>query len=152
MRLSWHRMYDLLCPTPQEDFGVIICDPPFFQVSVRELFNAVSVLAKQDFSTKILIAFVARNETELLRVFAPFAIRRTTFRLSYTTVKSSRWSNYALYSNWDAPGMKRIGAGTSSTKKKKKRKTATAKGTGAATRVPGRPNTRGKKKRGPSVS
>jgi hypothetical protein len=90
-------------------FRLIVFDPPFFYIPMTTMFEAVCKLANYDFDrTKLLIGFLKREECVLLKTFEPFYLKRTKFCLEYATVKPNKWQNYALYSNVDLPGIKRI--------------------------------------------
>ena len=104
------RYFDLLSPknSDEEDNRIIVFDPPFFYIPMENLFEAVRVICKNDFRTKILIGFLVREEGLLMRTFAPFNLKKTKFTLEYASVKENKWRNYALYSNIDLPGIKRI--------------------------------------------
>lgn len=104
------RYYDLRAPADcsDESFRLIVFDPPFFYVNLQTLFNAVATVVNHNFKTKLLIAFLKREEAELLRYFHVFDLKPTNFTLEYATVKANKWRNYCLYSNVDLPGIKRI--------------------------------------------
>ena len=103
------RYFDIRSPeNVDETFRIIVCDPPFFYIPMKEIFTAVETICKGDYNTKILIGFLKREETTLLKTFAPFQLTRTNFPLEYAHVKPNKWTNYALYSNIDLPGIKRV--------------------------------------------
>jgi hypothetical protein len=104
------RQFDLLNPivSEDEDNRIIVVDPPFFYVPMEKIFEAVKLLCNSDFKRKILIGFLAREEPLLLKTFGPFNLKKTKFPLEYANVKPNKWRNYALYSNVDLPGIKRI--------------------------------------------
>eukprot|EP00762_Andalucia_godoyi_P008432 ANDGO_04646.mRNA.1 hypothetical protein EMIHUDRAFT_221672 len=114
--LPGFRYFDIRHPESTYDehssenaFRVIAFDPPFFYISMEQLFHAVCVIAKNDFrNTKLLVTFLKREEPLLLKTFAPFRLARTNFPVQYAAVKSNKWTNYALYSNIDLPGIRRI--------------------------------------------
>lgn len=111
--LPGFRYFDLRFPTPcndGDDFRIVVFDPPFFYIPLLTLFRAVEFVVRGDFSTKLMVGFLRREEASLLQTFAPFKLRRTKFVLEYATVKSNKWRNYCLYSNVDLPGIKRIKA------------------------------------------
>jgi hypothetical protein len=89
-------------------FRVVVFDPPFFYIPMDALHRAVLAVCKGDTTTKLLIGFLVREQASLLAVFKEFGLTRTKFVLEYATVKSNKWRNYALYSNVDLPGIKRI--------------------------------------------
>lgn len=93
----------------QKEWRVLIFDPPFFYVPLDTLYKAVLYVCDNDTkNTKLLIGFLNREEPLLLSVFSAFNLKRTNFPLEYRHVKSNKWVNYALYSNVDLPGIKRI--------------------------------------------
>lgn len=110
--LPGFRFWDIRKPEPllesQTTFRVVVFDPPFFYIPMDELYRAVLEVCKGDTTTKLLIGFLVREQASLLAVFREFGLMRTKFVLEYATVKSNKWRNYALYSNVDLPGIKRI--------------------------------------------
>jgi len=107
--LPGFQHFDLLKPIAHsQKFDVIVFDPPFFYIPLEQLKKAVLTLTHGRTNVPFLIAFLAREEAKLLNVFRDFGLCRTKFVLEYANVKESKWSNYALYSNVDLPGVKRI--------------------------------------------
>lgn len=109
--------WDLQSPEPVDAgggrrFQIIVFDPPFFYIPIQQLFGAVMEVCASDASTKIMIGFLRREEPLLLTTFKVFQLRRTSFKLEYATVKPNKWTNYALYTNVDLPGIKRLKANT----------------------------------------
>lgn len=118
------RYWNLLAPEPVDagdggPFRVVVFDPPFFYIPMEQLYAAVLEVCNGDTDTKIMIGFLRREEPVLFRTFAAFGVRPTRFELEYATVKPNKWTNYALYSNVDLPGIKRV---------KKKKKTSFLRG------------------------
>lgn len=108
--LPGFRFWDIRHPEPLggEIFRVVVFDPPFFYIPMAELHRAVMEVCKGDTATKLLIGFLVREEASLLAAFKEFRLVKTKFVLEYATVKPNKWRNYALYSNVDLPGIKRI--------------------------------------------
>lgn len=105
------RYFDILYPNAIENevFRIIIMDPPFFYISMAQIYDAVMCITNgSTTNTKLMIGFLKREERQLLEVFHAFNLKQTTFQLEYATVKPNKWKNYALYSNVDLPGIKRI--------------------------------------------
>jgi len=92
----------------QENWRVLVFDPPFFYISIEDLFQAVAYVCQGKFETKLLLGFLKREEKCLLETFKLFKLKRTNFGLEYAHVKPNKWVNYAMYSNVDLPGIKRI--------------------------------------------
>jgi len=104
------RYFDILLPQGSEDeqFRIVVMDPPFFYISMDKLLEAVLCITKGDtHNVKLMIGFLKREEKILLNTFKDFQLRETNFQLEYATVKSNKWKNYSLYSNVDLPGIKR---------------------------------------------
>jgi hypothetical protein len=79
--------------------NVLIIDPPFFKMNLLDLYNCVEFLTKGDKSSKIIFAFVHREERALLNIFKAYHLQLTKFKLEYRHVDPTKWDNYALYSN-----------------------------------------------------
>lgn len=104
------QYFDILCPSDiNDDIHIIVMDPPFFYIPMEKLYEAVVKITKGDTKYKLMIGFLKREEKILLETFAKFKLQRTNFPLEYATAKPNKWKNYALYSNIDLPGIKRIG-------------------------------------------
>jgi hypothetical protein len=98
---SFHR-WDLRRPkwfTSQ--FGVIFCDPPFFNVTLNRLFRALGVLARFDFTQPLAVSYLARRREALLSAFAPFGLCETDMELHYPSVQKSEKNDIRVFSNFD---------------------------------------------------
>ena len=84
-------------------FGVIFCDPPFFNVSLDRLFRAVRVLAQYDVNRPVAITYLARRRDALLSTFEPFKLRPLAIDLGYATVRKCRKNDIELYANFEPP-------------------------------------------------
>ena len=109
------RYFDLRYPnktdlsSDQQLWRVVVFDPPFFYIPLTVLYDAVLYVCNNQLkTTKLLMGFLKREESTLLSVFSEFKLKRTNFPLEYSHVKPNKWRNYALYSNVDLPGIKRI--------------------------------------------
>ncbi len=102
------RYYDARDPKElDETFRLLILDPPFFVVPIEQIRDAVDVITKKDYSTKIIIGFLKRAEKRLRVAFKNYNLVPTRFELQYASIKDNKWSNFVLYSNVDLPGIKR---------------------------------------------
>lgn len=102
--------YDVCYPYKlelEDTFRIIVLDPPYFVVPIEEFRNAIDVLTNNNYKTKILLAFLHREEKRLLAAFKPYNLKPTKFPLEYASIKPSKWHNFCLYSNADFPGIKR---------------------------------------------
>lgn len=103
------KYYDVRKPYKlDETFRLLILDPPFFVVPIEDFRKAVDILTNNNYETKILIGFLKREEKRLIEAFRDYNIVRTTCELEYASIKPNKWKNFALYSNIDLPGIKRI--------------------------------------------
>lgn len=100
--LRGFRHWDIARPTRlPERFGIIFSDPPFFTVSLSQLFAAVKTLAHFDFEQRVAITYLVRREAAFLAVFAPFRMKRTTIRPTYATVETMGRNEIALFTNFE---------------------------------------------------
>jgi len=101
--LPGFQFFDILNSPDEINFktDLLIIDPPFFKMSLVELYNCVEKLTGGNKSTKITFAFVHREERALLNIFKSYNLQLTKFQLEYRTVEPNRWNNYALYSNFE---------------------------------------------------
>lgn len=103
------KYYDVRTPTKlNESFQIIVLDPPFFSVPIEEFRKAVDVITDKNYNTKIIIGFLKREENRLLQAFNDYNIKKTNFKLEYASIKPNKWDNFALYSNVDLPGIKKV--------------------------------------------
>ena len=83
-----YRDYNLYRPTRLEErFELIFCDPPFFKLSLSQLFKALRELAHYDLNQKLLIAYLYRRRHAVEGALAPFGVKCTAYRLGYQTVQ-----------------------------------------------------------------
>ena len=83
-----------------ETFDLILCDPPFFNVSLSQLFTAVRLLAHFDLSTRVMISYPVRRRRALLGTFAPFTLAPTGYRPGYQTVQQCEKNDIEFYANF----------------------------------------------------
>jgi hypothetical protein len=84
-------------------FGVVFCDPPFFTVSLSQLFKAVRMLAGHDTATPVAITYLSRRAGALTATFAPFDLRPTGYRPEYLTVQNDGRNAIEVFANFDCP-------------------------------------------------
>ncbi len=103
------KYYDIHDPQVlNQTFRLLIFDPPFFLIPMEQLLEAVNIITNNNYTTKIMMAFLKRAEKELRFTFKKYDLMPTNFELQYVSIKPSKWSNFCLYSNIDLPGIKRI--------------------------------------------
>jgi len=86
-----------------ERFGLIFCDPPFFNVSLRQLSSAIRLLSQHDVQQPLGLTYLHRREAVFLRTFSDLNLQPTDFFPTYTTVAPDPKNDIRLYTNLDAP-------------------------------------------------
>ena len=82
--------YDLHRPRPlDEKPDLIVCDPPFFNISLSRLFKALRVLAHHDVTTALMVFYLRRRASAVEGTFAAFGLRATDLRAGYRTVQDT---------------------------------------------------------------
>ena len=84
-----------------EDYDLLICDPPFFTVSLSRLFSAIRLLSRFDLSRRILVDYLKRREDAILGTFAPFGLRPTGWTAGYRTVQAVERNRIEFYANFE---------------------------------------------------
>ena len=99
-----YRRWDVHRPEHlAETFGVIFCDPPFFTVSLSQLFRAIRMLAGHDFRTPVALTYLSRRGVAAVSVFEPFNVRPTGYRPEYLTVQNEGRNSIEVFANFDCP-------------------------------------------------
>jgi hypothetical protein len=94
------RYFDLLEPQwLGENFDVIFCDPPFFNVSFRKLHTAIRTLAKNDFDTRVWLTYLDRRSVKLMDAFSDFKLQPTEYFPQYQTVEDCDKNRIRLFCN-----------------------------------------------------
>lgn len=92
--------WDLQRPTwLGEDYDLILCDPPFFNVSLSRLFTALRTLAQHRFDQRLLISYPTRRGDNLLSTFHRFGLQPTGYFPTYLTVKNADRNAIEFYGN-----------------------------------------------------
>ena len=100
--LPGYKLFDIMNPSNIEiKPKLLIIDPPFFKMNLNDLFDCIEKLTGGDKTTKILFAFVQREERSLLNIFKSYNLKLTKFSMEYRFVDVSKWCNYRLYSNYE---------------------------------------------------
>lgn len=83
------------------EFDLIVCDPPFFNMRLSQLFAAIRTLHHFDTSRSVLVCFLERRENAILGTFSPFGLGPTNFYPTYKTVQRVDKNVVRFYSNFD---------------------------------------------------
>jgi Probable N6-adenine methyltransferase len=94
------KFYDIHRPEwLGEKFDLIVCDPPFFNISLSKLFAAIRLLSQNDFSQNLLISYLYRRSSVLLGTFSKFNLQPTGYFPTYQTVTEAQHNKIEFYSN-----------------------------------------------------
>lgn len=94
------QLYDLYRPKRiEENFDLILCDPPFYNVSLSQLFSALRIIANYRMDMPLMIGYLKRRERSVLGTFAPFGLCPTGYNPEYVTVQPSERNQIEIYSN-----------------------------------------------------
>lgn len=88
---------------PEERYDVVFCDPPFFRVSLSQLFFAIRLLARHDSNVPIAVTHLSRRMHAVMGTFAPFNLVPTGYRPRYVTVENMDRNSIEVFANFDAP-------------------------------------------------
>lgn len=98
--LRGFRQYDLYRPEwLGETYGVIVCDPPFFHVSLSQLFAAIRTLSRNEFQQPLLISYLTRRADAVMGTFARFGLTPTGYSPAYRTVQNIARNEVEFYGN-----------------------------------------------------
>ena len=98
--LRGFRKYDLYKPEwLGEEFGLLICDPPFFRVSLSQLFTAMRLLSRNNYEQPLLISYLSRRSSNLRGTFSRFNLEPTNYYPIYQTVQSVRRNDIEFFGN-----------------------------------------------------
>ena len=110
--LPGFRRYDICRPEwLGETYGLIVCDPPFFNVSLSQLFAAIRLLSRSDFSQNMLLCYLQRRAASVCGTFAPFGLEPTGCLPGYQTVQQSERNVIEFYGNLGVPQHLRLSQG-----------------------------------------
>jgi len=84
-----------------ERFDLILCDPPFFNVSLSQLFDAIRMLSHFDLTQRVMISCLSRRSNAILGTFAPFGLEATAYKPGYQTVKQVERNEIEFFANFD---------------------------------------------------
>ena len=100
--LPGFRPFDLTRPEwLAERFDVILCDPPFFGPSLRQLSQCLSGLAHHDHSQLLLVGYLQRRADALVSALQSFDVKPTTFEFGYETVAPIEKNRTILFANYE---------------------------------------------------
>ena len=99
--LSGFQYFDIRKPKwiSNEKFGIILCDPPFFNVKLSQLLKALSLLSHYDYNQPVLISYLCRREKRFLQTFTPYNLRPMGYYPSYKNINQNERNKIEFYGN-----------------------------------------------------
>lgn len=96
--------FDLYRPVWQDEtYGVIVCDPPFWKVSLSQLFAAIRLLAHHDWAQPLAICYPARRAKNICGTFGRFGLEPTGYFPGYLTVQELERNRIEFFANFAWP-------------------------------------------------
>lgn len=96
------EVYDIYRPAwIEEKFDLIICDPPFYNVSLSQLFTTIRKLAHYSYRQSLMVAYLKRRAANVLGTFSPFKLVETGYYPGYLTVQDVERNKIEFFSNLD---------------------------------------------------
>lgn len=104
------RRFDLHRPEWLGDtFDIVLCDPPFYSVSLSRLFAALRVLSQNDFTQNLMVSYLTRRSGALLGTFSKFGLRPSGYLPQYQTVQRVQRNEIEFYTNLKQEDVRRLG-------------------------------------------
>jgi hypothetical protein len=101
--LKGFRKYNIYRPEwVGETFDLIICDPPFFNISLSQLFTALRLLSRYDYTQPMLVAYLVRRSENLMHTFHRFNLQPTGYKPGYITVQKTERNEIEFFGNLGA--------------------------------------------------
>ncbi len=105
-KLPGFRRFDIFRPEWQGDkFDIIVCDPPFYRVSLSQLFTALRTLSQFDFQQPLMLSYLKRRETAVLGTFTKFGLLPSGYFPTYQTVQRSERNDIEFFTNLDSDAL-----------------------------------------------
>ena len=96
-----YAAFDLYRPLYRDEtYGVILCDPPFWKVSLSQLFAVIRLLAHHNFEQPVAICYPTRRARNLCGTFARFELEATGYFPGYLTVQELERNRIEFFANF----------------------------------------------------
>jgi hypothetical protein len=82
-------------------YDIIFCDPPFFNVSLSQLFKAIRMLSQNNFEQKLMLSYLSRRTGAITGSFHLFNLQPIGYFPTYVTVKKTEKNLIEFFSNID---------------------------------------------------
>lgn len=101
--LKGFREYNICRPSHiGKEFDIIVCDPPFFNVSLSKLFHAIRMLAQFNYRQAVFVSYLSRRRFNIMGTFSPFNIRPTGFFPQYVSLQKREKNLIEFFGNLSA--------------------------------------------------
>ncbi|PCJ53759.1 MAG: hypothetical protein COA79_22620 [Planctomycetota bacterium] len=98
---KYFKFYDINKPRwLDHTFEVIICDPPFFNISLSTLFKAIRQLSHNNFEQKVMISYLSRRSNNIVNTFSKFNLNQSGYFPTYKTVQNCEKNDIEFFSNF----------------------------------------------------
>jgi hypothetical protein len=98
--LEWFRLYDIGRPEPlDEEFGIIICDPPILNASLPQLLHTITLLSRGNYKQPLLFNYLSRRATTVVSTFSAFGLLPTGYKARYTTIANIGHNQMEFFGN-----------------------------------------------------
>lgn len=98
--LSGFQYFDITQPQWNSNrFDLILCDPPFFNVSLAALRIGIRSLSQFDVRQPMLVSYLTRRSTAFLQAFAEFNLKPTGYFPTYRSVHAVARNKVEFFSN-----------------------------------------------------
>lgn len=92
--------FDLQAPSWLGDaFDLVVCDPPFFTVSLGCLFTALAMVTQHDHRRPLLVSYLSRRADAVVRAGQRFGLRATGLSVGYETVADVEKNEIEWFTN-----------------------------------------------------
>lgn len=100
--LPGFRCWDMRDPQRLEErFDLILCDPPFFGLSLSRLGRALAVLAQFDNRQPMAVSYLVRRGEAFEASMDRFGLRATGWRPGYSTVTPCEKNSIEFFANFN---------------------------------------------------
>ncbi len=99
-RLEGFRLYDIGRPEPlDEEFGIIICDPPILNATLPQLLQTITLLSRGNHEQPLLFNYLSRRATTVVHTFSAFGLLPTGYKARYTTIPNIGHNQMEFFGN-----------------------------------------------------
>ena len=80
-------------------FSIVVCDPPFFNLSLSQLRNAIRAISQYEPQQPLLISYLLRRENAFLEAFREFQLAPTGITPHYPSLTPGPKNDIRFYGN-----------------------------------------------------